>query len=136
MRTLGIPRRSKAVMVPNIIWLIGGIAFNVLAAASLKYSTQTEGMLKFSIGYLTLNKFILIALLSYLIAFGCYAQALEKINLSIAQPIYTIGSLTGVLLFAILFFDENIGSTEKFAYILMFLGLCILISSAIHRSLQ
>ena len=91
----------------NILTIFGGIFFNVLASFCLKYS-HNYTVQNIKIADVEISILVVIAVLFYFCAFGLYYKCLQDWDLSKAQPIFTIGTMLGVGLIGVIFFNESL----------------------------
>ena len=109
----------------NILIILLGIAFNVLASFFIKFS-HTRPSVYFEILEIRVNFFLVLSAALYLCAFSMYYRSLSGLELTKAQPIFTIGTMLGVGSIGVLFFEESLTWHVGLAYLLFILGIMLL----------
>ena len=109
----------------NIALIFGGVFFNVIASFCLKYS-YNDTSIHLKLAQAEFSIFLPISAFFYFCAFALYAKSLNSLNLSAAQPIFTIGTLLGVGLVGIFFFDEILNWKVLLSYIFFIFGIILL----------
>lgn len=105
-------------MTSGWFWLWSAVAFNVLANAALKYSSQiTKG----ADGSMV-NKWFILALIFYGINFLSYFQAIKNIYLSIAYPIVVGLSALGVACLGLLIWGERLTFNQYIGIVFILIG--------------
>jgi multidrug transporter EmrE-like cation transporter len=107
-------------------WLLLGLAItsNVAASIFLKFSAIARaahpGLLQTALDWR-----LLAAVGAYFISFVFYAASMSRLPLTIAQPVLTIGVLTGVGVAASLLFDEPVTPVKLIGYGLILAALAL-----------
>ena len=109
----------------NSLVIFGGIVFNVLASFLLKFS-HTDKSSYIKIFQFEINLFLILSAFLYFCAFGLYFKSLQGLDLSRAQPIFTIGTMLGVGSLGILVFDEPLDWKVIVSYSAFIFGILIL----------
>ena len=118
-------------MMITYIYFIIGAFFNSLAAYLIKISFSNIDSLSgiVSNGLVKESVLILIALISFFLAFIFYGLILSKTNLNIAQPVFTALSMFFVIMISILFLNEPFSVKYFIGLFLMILGILIVSQS-------
>lgn len=109
----------------NSLVIIGGIIFNILASFCLKYS-YVYSVQDIKIANIEINVLVVIAVLFYFCAFGLYYKSLQDLELSKAQPIFTIGTMLGVGSIGVIFFNESFDWKVVLSYCAFVFGILLL----------
>ena len=109
----------------NILIILLGIAFNVLASFFIKFS-HTRSSVYLEILEFRVNIFLVLSAALYLGAFSMYYRSLLGLDLTRAQPIFTIGTMLAVGSIGVFFFKESLTWNVGVAYLLFMLGILLL----------
>ena len=109
----------------NIVIILLGIIFNVLASFLIKFS-HTRSSIYLEILEIKLNIFVVLSAALYFCAFIMYYWSLSGLALSKAQPIFTLGTMLGVASIGVLFFRESFDWNIIMAYSLFIIGIVLL----------
>jgi multidrug transporter EmrE-like cation transporter len=103
-----------------LLFTVSGLIFMKLGAGNtnIQYSK--------SILNISLNIYIIIGLIAYMISFVMYIILLKKYNLSYIVPITTSLSYIAVLISGVLIFKERITPMNGVAVVLILIGVIIL----------
>lgn len=110
-----------------VLWIVlaGAISFNALAniliKAGMRSTGESVGLLAMGTKALT-SPFMIMGILSFILALAAYSFVLSKMNLSVAYPIMTSVGFVIVNAASIIFFKEKINHIQYLGLICILLG--------------
>jgi multidrug transporter EmrE-like cation transporter len=113
------------------IYFIVGAFFNSFAAYLIKISFSNINSLSdlISKGFIKESILILLALISFFLAFIFYGLVLSKTNLSVAQPVFTALSMFFVIIISLFLLNEPFSIKYFIGLFLIIIGILIVSQS-------
>jgi multidrug transporter EmrE-like cation transporter len=102
------------------------ILLSAAASYLLKLGATTEEIGKTGIFELATNRMTILGAVCYVATFGFYALALQKVPLSLAQPVITGGASLVTAVVSIIYLQETLGAVNWLGLILISAGLYML----------
>ena len=102
--------------------ILNALANIFIKAGMNRMSKQSVSGIKTVVLQWILNPFIILGLICFSAALGCYSYVLSKINVSIAYPVNTSLGIIIVIAVSALFLGEKITITQGIGFILIMVG--------------
>lgn len=103
------------------------VAAHVLLKQTMKFTTFDGGeSLHQKLIVLGLNPFLWVTIFCYGFGFAAYAIALSKVELSLAYPVTSVGSIILIVLFSYLIHSEGLDASKLAGIVLCIVGIVLI----------